>query len=111
MIKILAGILGIFGLLNLNDPDWFVWTPLYLQPIFILVQYQNNPTLKPAKGTTVLICVFLMYLTFSGSLNENQEINKMAGMSESERELFGVALVLIWNILFLNFEKNKKTKA
>jgi len=107
MIKIFAGILGIFGLLNLNDPDWYVWTPLYLQPVFIFSFYKIFPTLKAAKISTMCILVFLIFSIFGVQIHENQEINKMAGMSEIEREHLGVALVLFWNFFFLNSQKIK----
>ena len=53
----------LFAVLNINDPDWFLWVPTYLLVVAGAVSYEKKLINK--KGMNVLLFFLLFVFVFS----------------------------------------------
>lgn len=78
-----------FGLLNLNDPDWYLWTPMYFITAAIIFSKTKN---KFILNVFYLLVIVLVVLSFAGTITLDKEADSMVGMVENKREAIGGAL-------------------
>tara|TARA_B110000196_G_C20729105_1_gene467804 strand:+ start:209 stop:526 length:318 start_codon:yes stop_codon:yes gene_type:complete len=93
-----AAIFFIFGLLNINDPDWFIWVPTYWMIAIIPTIPQNTLSLK--NKISISVPLFIVgSLIFLGILDTSfyyQADNMMTGLLEYQREGVGLLLGSFW---------------
>ena len=88
----------IFGILNMNDPDWFIWVPLYCV-IAIMPIIPKNILDVQAKKIISMIFFILGVLIFLKILDTSfyyQTDDKMISLWEYQREGLGLILGSIW---------------
>ena len=88
----------IFGLLNINDPDWFIWVPTYLMIAIIPIIPQNILPLnaKIFFSSTLFIVGSLVFLGILDTSFYYQADNMMTGLLEYQREGIGLLLGSFW---------------
>ena len=100
---IMAALLIVFAVVQLNDPDPVFWVALYLLcaavPLLALFGHRSRPLL----GASILFCVVAMVITAGGALEylpRAGEESLLQDMSpdkpyiEETRELIGAAIAL-----------------
>lgn len=93
-----TAIFFIFGLLNINDPDWFIWVPTYWMIAIIPTIPQNTLSLKNKISLSVPFFI-VGSLIFLGILDTSfyyQADNMMTGLLEYQREGVGLLLGSFW---------------
>ena len=75
-----------FGLLNLNDPDWYLWTPMYFITAAIIFSKTKN---KLTLNIFYLLVIVLVVLSLTGTTALDKEVDSMVGMVENKREAIG----------------------
>lgn len=112
----------IFAALQYNDPDPYIWMPIYLFGAFLCFEaYRNrfNPLLF-ITGITIYL-VYALYLIFdkTGVINwaiehnaENiaQSMKATKPWIEETREFFGLAILVVVLVINYNWLKNTATK-
>lgn len=112
----------LFAALQLNDPDPWVWIPLYLLAAG-LCAYRFAGKAKPRLEWTAIIfySIYALFLLFTGNgvldwLEEHEAENLVQSMKatkpwiENTREFGGLLIMMI--VLFINlFRDRKKDKA
>ena len=86
-----------FAILNINDPDWFLWVPTYFLVAASTVAYQNKLINKKTVNVLMVYLLFVFTLSFFGfieALDKNSDI--MVNMKEQNREALGVLLAMGW---------------
>ena len=93
-----ATIFFIFGLLNINDPDWFIWVPTYLMVAIISIIPKKILSLKIQNFfyTTLSIVRVLIFLGIFDTSFYSQADNMMTGLLEYQREGVGLLLGSFW---------------
>ena len=93
-----AAIFFIFGLLNINDPDWFIWVPTYLMIAIIPTIPQKILSLKIQffLSVTLFIVGILIFLGILDTSFYYQADNMMTGLLEYQREGVGLLLGSFW---------------
>ena len=88
----------IFGLLNINDPDWFIWVPTYLMIAIIPTIPQKILSLKIQffRSVTLFIVGILIFLGILDTSFYYQADNMMTGLLEYQREGVGLLLGSFW---------------
>ena len=96
MSKFIALIFILFALMNINDPDGFIWVPTYVA-VGIL------PLFKKAKqqylnifATLIFIIGLLILFGFLNKLMPQQIDERMVNLWEYQREGIGLILGAIW---------------
>ena len=87
----------LFAVLNINDPDWFLWVPTYLLVAVSTVAYQKRLINKKALNILIVYLLFIFVLAFFGfieALDKNSDT--MINMKEPNREAFGALLAIGW---------------
>ena len=56
----------LFAVLNINDPDWFLWVPTYLLVAVSTVAYQKRLINKKALNILIVYLLFIFVLAFFG---------------------------------------------
>jgi len=87
----------LFAILNINDPDWFLWAPTYLLVAASTVAYQKKLINKKAVNILMVYLLFVFTFSFFGFvevLDKNSDI--MINMKEPKREAFGALLAMSW---------------
>tara|TARA_B100000579_G_C22218568_1_gene570637 strand:- start:24 stop:344 length:321 start_codon:yes stop_codon:yes gene_type:complete len=86
-----------FAILNINDPDWFLWAPTYFLVAASTVAYQNKLINKKAVNFLMVYLIFVFALSFFGfieALDKNSDT--MINMKEQNREALGALLAMGW---------------
>tara|TARA_B100001250_G_scaffold7126_1_gene6027 strand:+ start:4652 stop:4993 length:342 start_codon:yes stop_codon:yes gene_type:complete len=105
--KTISIIFIFFGIVNFNDPDWFIWFPLYF--FIALLPFTPINSTKIIYSCAVII-LGLGLLTAFGYLDRFmliQQDAKMANMIENQREGLGLVLGAFW-IAFANKFNDEK---
>ncbi|MEC9006718.1 MAG: transmembrane 220 family protein [Candidatus Neomarinimicrobiota bacterium] len=105
--KLISIIFIFFGLLNINDPDWFIWLPLYF--IIALLPFTLIDSKKILFACSAIV-LGLGLLTVFGYLDRFMPIQhdaKMVNMIENQREGLGLILGALW-LAFTNKFNNEK---
>ena len=87
----------LFAILNINDPDWFLWVPTYFLVAASTVAYQKKQINKNAMNILMVYLLFIFAFSFFGFievLDKNSDI--MINMTEPNREAFGALLAMGW---------------
>ena len=54
----------LFAILNINDPDWFLWVPTYFLVAASTVAYQKKLINKKAVNVLMVYLLFVFALSF-----------------------------------------------
>ena len=87
----------LFAVLNINDPDWFLWVPTYFLVAASTVAYQKKLINKKAVNILMICLLFVFVISFFGFievLDKNTDI--MLNIKEPNREALGVLLAMGW---------------
>ena len=86
-----------FAVLNINDPDWFLWVPTYLLVAVSTVAYQKRLINKKALNILIVYLLFIFVLAFFGFIEVlDKNSDTMINMKEPNREAFGALLAMGW---------------
>lgn len=87
----------LFAVLNINDPDWFLWVPTYLLVAVSTVAYQKRLINKKALNILIVYLLFIFVLAFFGFIEVlDKNSDTMINMQEPNREAFGALLAMGW---------------
>jgi len=87
----------LFAILNINDPDWFLWVPTYLLVAASTVAYQKKLINKKAVNILMVYLLFVFALSFFGYIEAlDKNSNTMINMTEPNREALGALLAAGW---------------
>ena len=87
----------LFAVLNINDPDWFLWVPTYLLVAVSTVAYQKRLINKKALNILIVYLLFIFVLAFFGFIEVlDKNSVTMINMKEPNREAFGALLAMGW---------------
>ena len=87
----------LFAILNINDPDWFLWVPTYFLVAASTVAYQKKLINKKAVNILMVYLLFVFALSFFGYIEVlDKNPDTMINMKEPNREAFGALLALGW---------------
>ena len=87
----------LFAVLNINDPDWFLWVPTYLLVAVSTVAYQKRLINKKALNILIVYLLFIFVLAFFGFIEVlDKNSDTMIIMKEPNREAFGALLAMGW---------------
>ena len=87
----------LFAVLNINDPDWFLWAPTYLLVAVSTVGYQKRLINKKALNVLIVYLLFIFVLAFFGFIEVlDKNSDTMINMKEPNREAFGALLAMGW---------------
>jgi hypothetical protein len=105
--------------LQYNDPDPYLWIPIYLIGAAISLQAFNGKYYPKftllVSGLFLIYCIYLFFDNFGvlNWVNEHEAENIAGSMKasapwiEETREFFGLLILII--VLMLNYFKSKKT--
>ena len=86
----------LFGVLNINDPDWYIWTTMYFIAACLIFS-------KTKSKTTLFSFYFslfaLLCLNVLGFLNPHDTFSDtMVGLAENSREVVGIliSMSVVW---------------
>ena len=87
----------LFAVLNINDPDWFLWVPTYLLVAVSTVAYQKRLINKKALNILIVYLLFIFVLALFGFIEVlDKNSDTMINMQEPNREAFGALLAMGW---------------
>ena len=87
----------LFAVLNVNDPDWFLWVPTYFLVAAGTVADQKKLINKKAMNILMVYLLFVFALSFFGFVEIlDKKSDTMINMKESNREAFGALLAMVW---------------
>ena len=87
----------LFAVLNINDPDWFLWVPTYFLVAASTVAYQKRLINKKALNILIVYLLFIFVLAFFGFIEVlDKNSDTMINMTEPNREAFGALLAMGW---------------
>jgi len=87
----------LFAVLNINDPDWFLWVPTYFLVVASTVAYQKKLINKKVVNILMVYLLFIFAFSFFGLIEVlDKNSDTMINMKESNREAFGALLALGW---------------
>ena len=98
-----AGVFTLFAILNLNDPDWFIWVPAYgIVAALILVTNSKARKLKLMTGCFFLVLGLFVFAEVFNDIMFIQLDNRMIGLWDHQREglgliLAGISIVFFWH--------------
>ena len=87
----------LFAVLNINDPDWFLWVPTYLLVAVSTVAHKKRLINKKALNILIVYLLFIFVLAFFGFIEVlDKNSDTMINMKEPNREAFGALLAMGW---------------
>ena len=87
----------LFAILNINDPDWFLWVPTYFLVAASTVGYQKKLIKKKAMNILMVYLLLVFALSFFGYIEVlDKNSDTMINMTEPNREAFGALLAAGW---------------
>ena len=87
----------LFAVLNINDPDWFLWVPTYFLVAASTVAYQKKLIDKKALNILMVCLLFVFAFSFFGFIEVlDKNSDTMINMKEPNREAFGALLAVSW---------------
>ena len=87
----------LFAVLNINDPDWFIWVPTYFLVVASTAAYRENKIKKKTINKVLLYLLFIFIISFFGFvevLDDSSDI--MVNMKEPKREAVGALIAMAW---------------
>ncbi len=92
-----------FSLVQLNDPDFYIWIPAYLIPAFFAFSFPHKKYRRPIPGLIAFLFLIWAVLLFPPSLSDwlaTEEKAKSLGMTlpgiEEARESMGLLLCAMY---------------
>ena len=87
----------LFAILNINDPDWFLWVPTYFLVAASTVAYQKKLIDKKALNILMVCLLFVFAFSFFGFIEVlDKNSDTMIRMKEPNREALGALLAIGW---------------
>ena len=87
----------LFAILNINDPDWFLWVPTYFLVAASTVAYQKKLIDKKALNILMVCLLFVFAFSFFGFIEVlDKNSDTMINMKEPNGEAFGALLAVSW---------------
>jgi len=87
----------LFAILNINDPDWFLWVPTYFLVAAGTVAYQKKLIDKKALNILMVCLLFVFAFSFFGFIEVlDKNSDTMIRMKEPNREALGALLAIGW---------------
>lgn len=87
----------LFAVLNINDPDWFIWVPTYFLVVASTAAYRENKIKKKTINKVLLYLLFIFIISFFGFVevfDDSSDI--MVNMKEPKREAAGALIAMAW---------------
>ena len=87
----------LFAVLNINDPDWFIWVPTYFLVVASTAAYRKNKIKKKTINKVLLYLLFIFIISFFGFVevfDDSSDI--MVNMKEPKREAVGALIAMAW---------------
>lgn len=87
----------LFAVLNINDPDWFIWIPTYFLVVASTAAYRENKIKKKTINKVLLYLLFIFIISFFGFVevfDDSSDI--MVNMKEPKREAAGALIAMAW---------------
>ena len=87
----------LFAVLNINDPDWFIWVPTYFLVVASTAAYRENKIKKKTINKVLLYLLFIFIISFFGFIevfDDSSDI--MVNMKEPKREAVGALIAMAW---------------
>ena len=87
----------LFAVLNINDPDWFIWVPTYFLVVASTAAYRENKIKKKTINKVLLYLLFIFIISFFGfveAFDDSSDI--MVNMKEPKREAVGALIAMAW---------------
>ena len=110
----------LFAIVQYNDPDPYLWVPIYLFPAVLCFLATREKFYKNAyTGGFIFFSLYAVYkllnqngvidwMRFHDAANIAATMKAEQPWIEESREFFGLAIILI--VLFINYKKFTKTK-
>ena len=110
----------LFAIVQYNDPDPYLWVPIYLFPAVLCFLATREKFYKNAyTGGFIFFSLYAVYklldqngvidwMRFHDAANIAATMKAEQPWIEESREFFGLAIILI--VLFINYKKFIKTK-
>ena len=87
----------LFAVLNINDPDWFIWVPTYFLVVASTAAYRENKIKKKTINKVLLYLLFIFIISFFGFVEVfDDSSDTMVNMKESKREAVGALIAMAW---------------
>ena len=87
----------LFAILNINDPDWFLWVPTYFLVVASTVAYQKKLINKKVVNILMVYLLFIFAFSSFGFIEVlDKNSDTMINMKEPNREAFGALLAMGW---------------
>ena len=87
----------LFAVLNINDPDWFIWVPTYFLVMASTAAYRENKIKKKTINKVLLYLLFVFIISFFGFVEVfDDSSDTMVNMKESKREAVGALIAMVW---------------
>ena len=87
----------LFAVLNINDPDWFLWVPTYFLVAVGSVSYKKKLINKKAVNILLLYLLFVFFFSLFGFVEIlDQGSDTMINISEPKREAVGAFIGAGW---------------
>ena len=87
----------LFAILNINDPDWFLWVPTYFLVAASTVAYQKKLINKKGMNVLLFFLLFVFVFSFFGFVETlDQSSDTMINISEPNREAVGALMGASW---------------
>ena len=87
----------LFAVLNINDPDRFIWVPTYFLVVASTAAYRENKIKKKTINKVLLYLLFIFIISFFGFVevfDDSSDI--MVNMKEPKREAVGALIAMAW---------------
>ena len=87
----------LFAVLNINDPDWFLWVPTYFLVAASTVAHKKKLINKKAMNILIVYLLFIFTFSLFGFIEFlDKNSDTMINIKEPNREAFGALLALGW---------------
>tara|TARA_B100000965_G_scaffold120435_1_gene99389 strand:- start:5358 stop:5675 length:318 start_codon:yes stop_codon:yes gene_type:complete len=87
----------LFAVLNINDPDWFLWLPTYLLVVATTIAHRKNKVSKKVVNLLMAYLFFIFIISFFGFVEVlDDSSDKMINMDEPKREAVGALMAIAW---------------
>ena len=87
----------LFAVLNINDPDWFIWVPTYFLVVASTAAYRENKIKKKTINKVLLYLLFIFIISFFGFVEVfDESSDTMVNMKEPKREAVGALIAMAW---------------
>ena len=87
----------LFAVLNINDPDWFIWVPTYFLVVASTAAYRENKIKKKTINKVLLYLLFIFIISFFGFVEVfDDSSDTTVNIKEPKREAVGALIAMAW---------------